>query len=145
MMSNDRTVIILLLTLAIVSQAISNVLLSQGMKTIAAEQQDGWGAIFVHAAQSPVIWLGIGFVIVFFALFTAALSKADLSYVLPALSSEVVINVAFADYFLAETVSPTRWLGAFIISIGVVLVVQSSPRTFGIRREQQNAMEGVSR
>jgi len=143
-MSRERTSIIALLVLAIASQAMSNVLLSQGMKMIASEHRDDWAAIVMQAIQSPLIWLGIGFVIVFFALFAAALSKADLSYVVPALSSEVVINVACADYFLAETVSTMRWIGAVLISIGVVMVMRSSPRTFGMRDHPDAAIERVA-
>ncbi len=89
--------IVALLAVAVLSQAMGNVLLSRGMKLIAG-----------------------------------ALSKADLSFVLPAISSEVVINVAFANYFLHEAVSSTRWMGAVLISIGVILVLRSAPRTFEI-------------
>lgn len=138
--------IIALLTVAIISQAIGNILLSQGMKLVAAESQlteNNWVSIFSQAVQSSSILLGAGFFVVFFVLFAAALSRADLSFVLPAISSEVVINVAFADYFLNETVSPTRWIGAVLISIGVGLVVRSSPRTFGIPKEHETTAEGT--
>jgi drug/metabolite transporter (DMT)-like permease len=128
----DR-VIIALLTGAVISQSIGNVLLTQGMRTIGGTSQmtwDNWASLFLEAAYSPMIFLGVGFMVIFFGLFTAVLSQADLSFVLPAISSEVVINVALADYVLDETVSPTRWIGALVISIGVLLVVRSSPRTF---------------
>ena len=127
--------LIALLAIAIVSQAIGNVLLSQGMKHVAGEGRpdaDTWLSILVQAVRSPSILLGAGFLIIFFVLFATALSRADLSFVVPAISSEVIINVAFADYFLNETVSSTRWIGAVLISIGVILVLQSSPRTFGL-------------
>ena len=140
----EQMKIITLLTIAIISQAIGNILLSQGMKLIAAESQltaNNWVSIFLQAVQSSSILFGVGFFVVFFVLFAAALSRADLSFVLPAISSEVVINVAFADYFLNETVSPTRWIGAVLISIGVGLVVRSSPRTFKIAKEQETTAE----
>jgi len=138
--------IIALLALAIISQAIGNILLSQGMKLIAGESQltwNNWASIYSQAFQRPSILLGVGFFVVFFVLFAAALSKADLSFVLPAISSEVVINVAFADYFLSETVSPTRWIGVVLISIGVGLVVRSSPKTFGIANGQETIAESA--
>jgi drug/metabolite transporter (DMT)-like permease len=144
-MWTERIRIIALLALAIVSQAVGNVLLSQGMKLIAGESQltwSNWVAIFLQAVQSPSILLGVGFYVIFFVLFAAALSRADLSFVLPAISSEVVINVAFADCFLNETVSSIRWIGALLISIGVGLVVRSSPRTFGIASGQDTMAEG---
>lgn len=144
-MWTERVRIIALLAIAIVSQAVGNVLLSQGMKLIAGESQliwSNWVAIFLQAVQSPSILLGVGFYVIFFVLFAAALSRADLSFVLPAISSEVIINVAFADYFLNETVSSIRWIGALLISIGVGLVVRSSPRTFGIASGQDTMAEG---
>jgi uncharacterized membrane protein len=144
-MWTERIRIIALLAVAIVSQAVGNVLLSQGMKLITGESQltwSNWVSIFLQAVQSPSILFGVGFYVIFFVLFAAALSRADLSFVLPAISSEVVINVACADYFLNETVSSIRWIGALLISIGVALVVQSSPRTFGIAGGQDTMTEG---
>ncbi len=141
----EQVRIIALLGFAIVSQAVGNVLLSQGMKLIAGESQltwNNWVSIFLQAVQSPSILLGVGFYVIFFVLFVAALSRADLSFVLPAISSEVVLNVAFADYFLNETVSAIRWIGVLLISVGVGLVVQSSPRTFGIAGGQDTMVEG---
>jgi len=141
----ERIRIIALLAVAIVSQAVGNVLLSQGMKLIAGESQltlSNWVSIFLQAVQSPSISFGVGFYVIFFVLFAAALSRADLSFVLPAISSEVVLNVAFADYFLNETVSAIRWIGVLLISVGVGLVVQSSPRTFGIAAGQDTMAEG---
>ena len=140
--------VIALLAIAIVSQATGNVLLSQGMKHIAGGSQpdaDTWLSILVQAVRSPSILLGVGFLIIFFVLFATALSKADLSFVVPAISSEVVINVAFADYFLNETVSSTRWIGAVLISIGVLLVLRSSPRTFGLASDQTPILDEAGR
>ena len=135
----EQARIIALLAVAIVSQAASNVLLSHGMKHVAGVEQadaETWLSVLLQAVRSPSILLGMGFLIIFFVLFATALSLADLSFVVPAISSEVVINVAFADYFLNETISPTRWLGAVLISIGVLLVLRSSPRTFGLASDQ---------
>jgi uncharacterized membrane protein len=143
-MWTERIRIIALLAVAILSQAVGNVLLSQGMKLIAGESQltwNNWVSIFLQAVHSPSILFGVGFYAIFFVLFAAALSRADLSFVLPAISSEVVINVAFADYFLNESVSSIQWIGALLISIGVGLVVQSSPRTFGIARGSDTMAE----
>jgi uncharacterized membrane protein len=144
----EQAKIIALLAVAIVSQATGNVLLSQGMKRIASEGQPDagmWVSMFLQAVRSPSILLGVGFLIIFFVLFATALSRADLSFVVPAISSEVVINVAFADYFLNEAVSSTRWSGAVLISIGVILVLQSSPRTFGLANDQACASDEAGR
>jgi len=144
----ERTEIVALLGIAILSQAIGNVLLSQGMKSVSevgSMISGDWVAVFLQIVDTPSIPFGVGFLIIFFVLFATSLSRADLSFVLPAISSEVIVNVAFANYFLQETVSATRWLGVVLISIGVVLVVRSSPRTFGVEREPIEAWEEVNR
>src|SRR5437879_13116799 len=107
-MWTERIRIIALLAVAIISQAVGNVLLSQGMKLIAEESQltwNNWVSIFLQAVQSPSILFGVGFYVLFFVLFTAALSRADLSLVLRAISSDVVHNVACAGCFFSDTVS----------------------------------------
>ena len=146
MRTGNTPKIITLLAVAVLSQATGNVLLSRGMKLIAgggATPAPDWPALFLQAVHTPSVLLGVGFLIIFFALFASALSKADLSFVLPAISSEVVINVWFAKYFLHEAVPPTRWLGAVLISIGVILVLRSAPRTFGFVSEPEDvATEG---
>lgn len=90
--------------------------------------QHGLLVPFSHTAGSPTIWLGTALLLIFFILFTAALSWADLSFVLPTISIEVIVNVAFAAYFLNEPVSAIKWAGAVLISIGVILVVRSGRR-----------------
>ena len=148
MRTGNTPKIIALLAIAVLSQATGNVLLSRGMKLIAGEGPTlapDWPALFLQAVHTPSVLLGVGFLIIFFALFASALSKADLSFVLPAISSEVVINVWFAKYFLHEAVPPTRWLGVVLISIGVILVLRSAPRTFGFVSEPEDVAAEAGR
>jgi drug/metabolite transporter (DMT)-like permease len=80
---------------------------------------------FAHAISSPTVWLGTALLLISFFLFTAALSWADLSLVLPTVSIEVILNVTLANYFLNEPVSALRWIGTVFVSIGVILVMRS--------------------
>lgn len=118
------------LTIAIISQAIGNVYLTKGMKAVkAASIDDALMSTALRAAGSPTVWLGTALLIVFFALYSAALSWADLSFVLPATAFGYVLNVAAGHYFLNESVTPARWAGSAIIMLGVVLVSRSGVRT----------------
>ncbi len=128
-----RPGIIGLLLAAVLSQAAGNVLLSSGMKAVAGGQgieASDWSAVLIEGATTPLVLAGMALTVLFFVLFSVALSKADLSFVAPAISAEVVLNVALAEYVLHESVSPARWAGALLISLGVVLVLRSEPRTF---------------
>jgi len=48
-----------------------------------------------------------------------------LSFVVPAVSMEVVVNVFFAKTLLQEAVSLTRWAGVVLISVGVLFILRS--------------------
>ncbi len=113
-----------ILAFAVLAQAIGNVCLSKGMKGLSSASS--MFVLFQQAVGSPAIWIGTALLLLFFLLFAAALSWADLSFVVPAISIEVVINVAFASYFLNESVSSVRWLGTLLVSIGVIFVLRSA-------------------
>ncbi len=113
---------LLVLIPAIFAQAAGNVLVSAKMKEIGSSS---WVSLLPRVVESPTLWFGIALLIVSFILFASSLSWADLSFVVPAVSAEVVLNVALASYFLHEVVSLTRWTGVLLISIGVILVLRS--------------------
>lgn len=118
------------LIVAIISQAIGNVYLTKAMKAVTTVgSSDDLVSMALRAAGNPTLWLGTALLIVFFALYSAALSWADLSFVLPATAFGYVLNVAAGHYFLNETVSPARWAGSAIITLGVFLVSRSGMRT----------------
>ena len=125
---------------AIVAQAFGDVWLTKGMKAIASPETSSGGFseslsrashIALQAMQSPMVWAGTLLLIVFFVLYSAALSWADLSFVLPATAFGYVLNVAAGYYFLSESVSNRRWTGAVIITLGVLFVSRSGDRTGG--------------
>ncbi len=107
---------------AVFAQAAGNVFLSMKMKEIGGTH---FLALLGRGIESPTLWFGTALLIVSFILFAAALSWADLSLVVPAVSIEVVVNVIFADYFLQEVISLTRWMGVLLISAGIILVLRS--------------------
>jgi drug/metabolite transporter (DMT)-like permease len=140
-----KTAIVLII--AILAQTAGDVYLTKGMKAIAAEDASGGLLsrsleIALQVAQSPAVLIGTALLIIFFALYSAALSWADLSFVLPATAFGYVLNVAAGHYFLNETVSPVRWAGAAVITLGVVFVSRSEARTAPLSEGQMNAATG---
>jgi len=131
---------ILVLIPAVFAQAAGNVFLSTSMKEIGSSS---WFPLVPRVVESPTLWFGTALLIVSFVLFVSALSWADLSFVVPAVSAEVVVNVVFANYFLHEVVSLTRWTGVLLISIGVVLVLRSERRK--ARREGEEILRNGGR
>jgi len=125
-----KTAVVLIL--AMLAQAGGDVCLSQGMRDLGGALQlaeHEMVSLILGGLASPTIWLGMGLLGVFFGLYAAALSWADLSFVLPATAFGYVINVACGYYFLHEAVTPARWAGSLLICLGVFCVSQSEMRT----------------
>jgi drug/metabolite transporter (DMT)-like permease len=139
------------ITLAVITQAVANTLLSKGMKVIASMPSfsDGFSLIMLaYALKSPFIWGGIVLLIVFFACFLSAVSWADLSLVLPITALGYILNVFSGSYFLDERVSPAHWFGSVLIVLGVFLVSLSGAgkdKTGGsLRKNGQPGPGGVA-
>jgi drug/metabolite transporter (DMT)-like permease len=119
------------LVLAILSQAAGNVVLSRGMRAVPSTSTEAGAALLesvIRTIENPAVWAGTALLLVFFVLYSAALSWADLSFVLPATAFGYVVNVACGHFFLSETVTPARWAGSVVITLGVVLVSRSGVR-----------------
>jgi len=84
---------------------------------------------FLQAFSSETVWIGIILLATFFAAYTLVLSWADFSFVQPASSIAYAIVALLGHCFLGEFVSPTRWIGIFIICAGVLIVGTTPPRT----------------
>jgi len=86
---------------------------------------------------TPWVALGILLLIGFFASYMAALSWADLTYVLPATSLGYVILALMARFLLHEQVTVTRWAGIILVSLGVAVVTRGPSLTKAVEEGQE--------
>lgn len=126
---------LVLLGVAVFS-AIGDSLLSRGMKA-AGNLSLRHVSEMILAVLHPGVALGILFLLAFFACYLAALSWADLTYVLPATSLSYVLVALIARFFLHENVSLTRWLGILLVAAGVGFVTQGPALTHRPRRVEE--------
>ena len=108
-------------------------LVSAGMKQTGRVALDRLPNIILVVFH-PQIALGILFLLAFFACYIAALSWADLTYVLPTTSVSFILLTLVAKFILHENVSLTRWMGVVLISLGIGLVSQGPSLTPQPRR-----------
>ena len=123
---------IIVLFIAICAQTIGDVCLTMGMKSVGEVDTLDPIALFNTGLQiftTPMIWLGILLLGVFFGLYLAALSWADLSFVLPITAFGYTLNAFMSWRLLGEHVSPARWIGTIIICVGVAVVSRTEQRT----------------
>jgi len=109
----------------VITQVAGNLALSKGIKELGAIDTInplillgfGW-----QVANSSWIWLALVFLISSLIFYLVALSRMELSYVLPLIASNYVLTTLSAWLVLGDRVSPTRWIGTILITCGVMLV-----------------------
>ena len=116
------------LSIAVVANSVGSVFLSHGMKNFSAPEAAGPAWFLDAAAQvlsNPWIIFGILLLIVFLSLYMAALSWADLSFVLPATAPGYILTAILSRVFLDEQISPLRWAGTVLIVVGTFIVART--------------------
>ncbi|MGF1489936.1 MAG: EamA family transporter [Prochloraceae cyanobacterium] len=116
---------IILLGLLVTTQAFGDICLSRAMKVFGEVQSFQFEAIqklILYLFGSPWIWLGVSTLTLSMLLYLLAISKLDVSYVLPIHASSYLLNAIMAWSILHESVTPVRWLATIVIGIGVFIV-----------------------
>jgi drug/metabolite transporter (DMT)-like permease len=116
---------VMVVTFAALSAAVGETLLSYGMKkngAINAADPSQWLSLVLSVIRNPYITAGVVFLAIFFFLYLAALSWADLSFVLPLTAVSYVFAALLARFVLREEISLFRWIGTVVIIVGITLV-----------------------
>ena len=116
------------LSLIVVLQVLGNVSLSRGMRHVGgleAVTAPSVLAFCLRTVVEPWVLIGAALLIGFFIMYLTALSRLDLSYVLPMTASTYILTALFAWLILGETIAPNRWLGTIVVSAGIILVGHS--------------------
>lgn len=89
------------------------------------------GDTLVRVAKEPKLWGGL-LLFGFSALFwLVVLSRVRLSVAYPIVGISYIVIVAFARFLLHEQVPPLRWVGVFIIAVGIAVIGFSFSRVSG--------------
>jgi multidrug transporter EmrE-like cation transporter len=116
--------------------SIGDSMLSRGMKDMGGVSLSRLHTLLA-ALRDPWIVGGILFLLAFFAAYMTALSWADLTYVLPATSLGYVLLALIAKFVLHEQVTTLRWVGIFLIAVGVSAVASGPELTHAHQRDAE--------
>ena len=108
--------------LASVSNVLGNFALSLGMRHLNVAGGGG-------AARDGLIGAGVCLLAVWMLSQLSLLSWADLSYVLPLTASSYALAAMLGALVLHEAVPLAHWAGIGLISLGVMCVGRTPPRT----------------
>jgi bacterial/archaeal transporter family protein len=131
---------ILLLILLVTTQVLGDIWLSQGMKIfgeVTSFAPDYLIELIGYLFLSPWIWLGVATLTFSMVLYLIAISRLDVSYVLPIHASSYVLNAFMAWLLLHEQVSVTRWFATAIVGLGVFVVSSSETKIFNSNKAKK--------
>jgi drug/metabolite transporter (DMT)-like permease len=115
------------LALSVVCVLVSELLLKRGATDI-ADLSSAWSWTGINGLASPLVWLGIAFVIASFLSWLYVLKYIPLTIAFP-LSRVVDILVPVSCWiFLGEFISTRRWYGIALVVIGLALVAKPVAR-----------------
>ena len=118
----------LVLVAIMVTASFGDTFLSAGMREVGPVSTHHLSALFA-ALRVPWVLAGIVLLTLFFASYLTALSWADLTFVLPATSFGYVIIALLSRFWLHETITPARWTGILLITLGVGFVTRGPSYT----------------
>ena len=119
-MTSDKWKVIVVMLLATLAVSLGETLLAKGMKETNTVGPGTWAQI--RAVLNLFVVVGTLLMMAYFGLYMLALKWADLSFVLPLTAISYLLGATLARFYLHEHVTPTRWIGAIIITLGVIIV-----------------------
>jgi len=75
-----------------------------------------------RALREGWMWIGLAQLTLAFSSLLALLSWEAVSFVVPAMALSYVTGALGGKYFLGEELTPLRWAGIGLVSVGVALV-----------------------
>ncbi len=134
------------LSLLVVFQVLGDVWLSRGMRQVGAVSVSNPADLLEIGLQvltNPWIVLGIAFLLSALVLYLAAVSRLDLSYVLPMSAFKYVLSACFAGLILGESIPQLRWVGTALVSGGVLLVALGEAAAEIKKRRKDSQLSGL--
>jgi len=119
---------LLLVGVIVVCFSFGDIALTRGMKQageISSLRLKVLDQVGGRAIRSPFVLLGGALQIIAFVTYLVALSRRDLSYIFPLTATSDIVTTLAARYMLRERVTPTRWAGVVIVTLGIALISAS--------------------
>ena len=99
---------------------------------IGAREVSAAGETIKRAVKEPRLWLGLTLFGISALFWLVVLSRVPLSVAYPFVGVSYILIVAFSRLFLHEHVPTLRWIGVFIVALGIAIVGLSFRRVSGL-------------
>ena len=124
--------VLIAMTVAAAAAAFGQIFVRQGMQQVGSLEAYAPMALmgyFGQALSNPYVVIGTALNAVFYFLFLASLSWADVTVVLPMTALEFGMAAILAVMILKEAVPTLRWAGIALVILGVILITIAEHKT----------------
>ena len=99
---------------------------------IGAREVSAAGETVKRAVKEPRLWIGLVLFGVSALFWLVVLSRVPLSVAYPFVGVSYILIVGFSRFLLHEHVPTLRWIGVFVVAIGIAIVGLSFRRASGL-------------
>lgn len=99
---------------------------------IGAREVSAAGETIKRAVKEPRLWIGLTLFAVSAIFWLVVLSRVPLSVAYPFVGVSYILIVGFSRFFLNEHVPTLRWIGVFVVALGIAIVGLSFRRVSGL-------------
>ena len=99
--------------------------------TIGGAQVAAAGDTIARVAREPRLWIGLTLFGISAVFWLVVLSRVPLSVAYPSVGLSYIVVVGFQRVVKHEHVPSLRWLGVFVVAMGIALIGFSFRRTTG--------------
>jgi len=121
----NKIKVLIAMFFAVCLGALGDVSLKRGMEVIAAMDNIDLFHRMIATITNCYVIGGVVLLASFLILYLVSLSLEELSYVLPLTAGNYVLVTILAYWVLHEHVSPLRWSGSILVTIGIALVART--------------------
>jgi drug/metabolite transporter (DMT)-like permease len=124
--------VLIAMTIATTAAAVGQIFVRQGMQQVGSLESYAPVALMGYLGQAlsnPYVVIGTALNAVFYVLFLASLSWADVTVVLPMTALEFGMAAILAVIILREAVPTLRWAGIVLVILGVLLITLAGHET----------------
>ena len=115
----------ILVLITVLATGFGEIAMTKGMKEngeIDDFRPHAWLRSLLRGVKNPWLVVAGACMALSFFSFMTLLSRADLSFAVPATAASYVVQTLGARYFLNEKVSTIRWAGTVLVMCGVALI-----------------------
>jgi drug/metabolite transporter (DMT)-like permease len=119
----------LFIGVAVLANSFGNLLLAMAMDHMPGFNAAAFGRYVVLLLENRYLVPGVVLTAIYTLTQVSLFSWADLSFVVPCISSSYVASTLLGEFVLGEHVHLIRWVGVILITVGVAMVAETPVAT----------------